>query len=77
MLKFVLFCYVMSQLLFRQTGPKDEKVVEKSLTEKQILVSSELLENLSAEGDEVVSNNCLSKYLGFDKFLHYILTVYY
>ncbi|KAH0952940.1 hypothetical protein HN011_007629 [Eciton burchellii] len=41
--------------LTKKKGPEDEEIVEKSLTEKQILVSSELLEGLLAEGTEVVS----------------------
>lgn len=42
--------------MYRKRGPEDEEVVEKMLTEKQILASSELLESLLAEGNEVVSS---------------------
>ncbi|XP_011882774.1 PREDICTED: dynein regulatory complex protein 1-like isoform X2 [Vollenhovia emeryi] len=40
----------------KKTDAEDEEVVEKTLTERQILASSELLENLSVEGDEVVTS---------------------
>ncbi|XP_024890505.1 dynein regulatory complex protein 1 isoform X1 [Temnothorax curvispinosus] len=43
-------------LFCRKTDAEDEEVVEKTLTERQILASSELLENLSVEGDEVVTS---------------------
>lgn len=39
---------------YRKTNGEDEEIVEKALTEGQILASCELLENLSVEGDEVV-----------------------
>ncbi|KYN42803.1 hypothetical protein ALC56_02605 [Trachymyrmex septentrionalis] len=35
---------------------EDEEIIEKTLTERQILASSDLLENLSFEGDEVVTS---------------------
>jgi len=50
-------------VFYRQTDTEDERVVEKTLTEKQILASSELLENLLMEGDEVVG---IKKCLFFD-----------
>ncbi|XP_020291637.1 dynein regulatory complex protein 1 isoform X2 [Pseudomyrmex gracilis] len=42
--------------LTKKAGPEDEKVNEKTLTEKQILASCKLLENLSIEADEVVTS---------------------
>ncbi|XP_024890506.1 dynein regulatory complex protein 1 isoform X2 [Temnothorax curvispinosus] len=44
------------EALTKKTDAEDEEVVEKTLTERQILASSELLENLSVEGDEVVTS---------------------
>ncbi|XP_025154296.1 dynein regulatory complex protein 1 [Harpegnathos saltator] len=43
------------EALTKQTRDEEEEIVERTLTEKQILASSELLEKLSVEGDEVVS----------------------
>ncbi|KAL0107505.1 hypothetical protein PUN28_014670 [Cardiocondyla obscurior] len=40
----------------KKTDTQDEEIVENTLTERQILASSELLENLSVEGDEVVTS---------------------
>lgn len=44
------------ETLAKKTDIEDEGIVEKTLTEKQILASSELLENLSTEGAEVVTS---------------------
>lgn len=46
-------------LTYRQAGAEDEEIVEKTLTEKQILTSCELLDNLTAEADEVVGRRLL------------------
>ncbi|KAL6267785.1 hypothetical protein P5V15_000856 [Pogonomyrmex californicus] len=44
------------EALTKKKDAEDEEIIEKMLIEKQILASSELLENLSLEGDEVVTS---------------------
>ncbi|XP_032669249.1 dynein regulatory complex protein 1 isoform X2 [Odontomachus brunneus] len=43
------------EMLTKQTRTEEEEVVERTLTEKQIFTSSDLLEKLLIEGDEVIS----------------------
>ncbi|KYM79775.1 hypothetical protein ALC53_09697 [Atta colombica] len=44
------------EVLAKKLDIEDEEIIEKTLTEKQILASSNLMENLSLEGDEVVTS---------------------
>ncbi|KYN28809.1 PREDICTED: dynein regulatory complex protein 1 [Trachymyrmex cornetzi] len=44
------------EALAKKSDIEDEEIIEKTLTERQILASSDLLENLSLEGDEVVTS---------------------
>lgn len=51
---FLLFIYIYILLFYRQAQAEEEEIIEKTPIEKQILASSELLDKLSVEGDEVV-----------------------
>ncbi|EGI68113.1 UPF0407 protein [Acromyrmex echinatior] len=44
------------EVLAKKLDVEDEEIIEKTLTERQILASSDLLENLSLESDEVVTS---------------------
>ncbi|KAG5313008.1 DRC1 protein, partial [Pseudoatta argentina] len=44
------------EVLAKKLDIEDEEIIEKTLTERQILASSDLLENLSMESDEVVTS---------------------